>query len=94
MYPGIATDCNIEETWQSNVTAKRCDTQLRLKANDIRRGEGERNKAPRHPSDGNGNNNSDGNRRQVLGGCWHRWQRKWNFAVENYLVMGEYNVSN
>jgi hypothetical protein len=26
-----------------------------------------------------------------LGGWWRhiRWQRKWDFAVENYLVMGE-----
>ncbi len=74
---------NIEETWQSNATAKRCDTQLRLKANDVRCGEGERNMAPCHPSDGNGNGNGNGDRRW----CCIRWQRKWNFAVENYLVM-------
>ena len=60
---------------------------------------GERNKAAGHPrdgnGDGNGNGNGDGDRRQALGGWWRhiRWQRKWDFAVENYLVMGEYNFS-
>jgi len=64
--------------------------------------------APPNPSDGdsdgngnsNGNGNGNGDRRQSLGGWWHRirwrrirWQRKWDFAVENYSVMGEYNFS-
>ncbi len=52
------------------------------------------NKAVGHPSDGDGN--GTGNRRQALGGWWCciRWQRKWDFAVENYSVMGKYNYSN
>ena len=91
VYPGITTDCDIEERRQSIATEKRYDNQLRTKANDVRCGGGERNKAAGHPSNGNG----DGDRWQALGGWWCciRWQRKWDFAVENYLVMGEYNFS-
>ena len=57
-----------------------------MKANDVRCGGGERNKAAGHPSNGDGDGDGDGNRRQALGGWWHciRWQRKWDFAVENY----------
>jgi len=95
VYPGIVMDRDIEERQQSIATEKRCDNQLRTKANDNRCGGGERNKAAGHPSDGNGNGNGDGNRWQALGGWWHRirWQWKWDFAVENYSVMGEYNFS-
>ena len=105
VYPGIATDCDIEKRWQSIATEKRCNNQLRAKANDVRCGGGERNKAAVHPSngdgncdgngDGNGNGNSDGDRRQALGGWWCciGWQWKWEFAVENYSVLGEYNFS-
>ena len=54
------------------------------------------NKAAGHPSDGEGNSNGSGNRQQALGGWWRciRWQRKLDFAVENYSVMGEYDLSN
>ena len=95
MYPGIATDRDIEERRQSIATVKRCDNQLRTKANGVSCGGGERNKAAGHPSGGDGDGIGDGNRRQALGGWWRhiRWQRKWDFAVENYLVMGEYNFS-
>jgi hypothetical protein len=97
VYPGIATDRDIEERRQSIATEKRCDNQLKLrtKADYVRCGGGERNKAAGHPSDGNGNGNGDGDRRQALGGWWRRirWQRKWDFAVENYSVMAEYNFS-
>ena len=63
---------------------KKCDNQLRTKANDDRCGGGERNKATVHPSDGGGNGNGDGDRRQALGGWWRRirWRRKWDFAVD------------
>ena len=92
MYPGIAMDHDIEERRQLITTEKRCDNQPRTKANNVRCGGGERNKAAGHPSDGDG----DGDRRQALGGWWRRirWQRIWDFAVENYLVMGEYKFSN
>ena len=95
VYPGIAMDRVIEERWQSLATEKRCDNQLRTKANEDRCGGGERIKAAGHPSDGNGNGNGDGDRRQALGCWWRRirWQRKWDFAVKNYSVMGEYNFS-
>ena len=85
VYPGIATDCSIEERWQSIATEKRCDNHLRTKANDdVRCGGGERNKAAGHPSDDGGDGNGDGDRRQALGGWWHRirWHRKWDFAFE------------
>ena len=59
--PGIVTDCDIEERRQSIATEKRCDNQLRTKANDNRCGGGERIKAAGHPSDGDGNGNSNGN---------------------------------
>ena len=64
-------------------------------ANNVRCSGGERNKAAGHPSDGNGNGNGDGGRRQALGGSWRyiRWQWKWDFAVKNFWVMGEYNFS-
>ena len=96
MYPGIAMDHDIEERRQSIATEKRCDIQLRKKINDVRCSGGERNKAAGHPSNGDGNINGDGDRRQALGGWWRRirWQRIWDFAVENYLVMGEYKFSN
>ena len=86
-------DCDIEERRQSIATEKRCDNHLRTKANDVRCGGGERNKAAGHPSDGNGDGNGNSDRRQALGGWWRRirWQRKWDFAVENYSVMGDYN---
>ena len=45
MYPGIVTDRNIEERRQSIATEKRCDNQLRMKANDDICGGGERIKA-------------------------------------------------
>jgi hypothetical protein len=95
VYPGIAMDRVIEERWQSLATEKRCDNQLRTKANDDICGGGERNKAAGHTSDVDGNGNGDGNRRKALGGWWRRirWQRKWDFAVKNYSVMGEYNFS-
>ena len=95
VYLGIVMDRNIEERRQSITTEKRCDNQLRTKANNVRCGGGERNKAAGHPSDGDGNGNGNGDRRQALGGWWRhiRWQRKWDFAVENYSVMGEYNFS-
>ena len=95
MYPGIVTDRDIEERRQSIATEKRCDNQLRTKANDDRCVGGERIKAAGHPSDGDGDGESDGDRRQALGGWWRgiRWQRKWDFAVENYSVMGEYTLS-
>ena len=91
---------HIEERRQSIATEKRCDNQPRTKANDVRFrcGGGERNKdkAAGHPSDGNGNGNGDGDRRQALGCWWRRirWQRKWDFAVENYSLLGDYNFSN
>jgi len=102
VYPHIMADCDIEERRRSITMEKRCDNQLRTKANDVRCGGGERNKAAGHPSnsDGNyngkGNGNGNGDRWQALGGWWRRirWQRKWDFAVENYSVMGEYNFSN
>ena len=50
---------------------KRYHNQLRMKANSVRCGGGERNKAAGHPSDGDGNGNGDGDRRQALGGWWH-----------------------
>jgi len=86
-------DRDIDERRQSIATAKRCNNQLRRKANGVRCGGGERNKAVGHPSpsdvDGNGNGNG------ALGGWWRRirWQRKLDFAVENYLVIGENNFS-
>jgi hypothetical protein len=84
-------DHDIEERRQSIATEKRCDIQLRKKINDVRCSGGERNKAAGHPLI-----NGDGDRRQALGGWWRRirWQRIWDFAVENYLVMGEYKFSN
>ncbi len=64
-----------------------------MKANNVRCGGGERNKAAGHPGDGNG----DGDRRQALGGWWRciRWRRKWDFAVDldTYSAMGECNFS-
>ena len=92
VYSGIVKDRNIEERWQSIATGKRCNDQLTMdkgKCNDVRCGRGERNKAARHPID------SNGDRWQALGGWWRRirWQRKWDFAVENYSVMGEYNFT-
>ena len=63
MYPGIVTDLDVEERRQSIATEKRCGNQLSTKANGVRCGGGERNKAAGHPSDGdgNGNGNSNGN---------------------------------
>jgi hypothetical protein len=63
VYPGIATDLDVGERRQSIATEKRCDNQLRTKANDDICGGGERIKAAGHPSDGdgNGNGNSNGN---------------------------------
>ena len=96
VYPGIAMGRDIEERWQSIATEKRCNNQMRTKANDVGCGGGKMNKAAGHPSDGEGNSNGSGNRQQALGGWWRciRWQRKLDFAVENYSVMGEYNLSN
>ena len=97
VYLGIVMDRNIEERRQSITTEKRCDNQLRTKANNVRCGGGERNKAAGHPSEGEGDGNGNGNnnRRQALGCWWHciRWQRKLDFAVENNSVMGECNFS-
>ena len=70
VYPGIATDHNIEERHLSITTEKRCDNKLRTKANNVRCGGGERNKAAGHPSTGNGNCNGNINRWQELGGWW------------------------
>ena len=64
VYPGIATDHNIEERHLSITTEKRCDNKLRTKANNDRCGGGERNKAAGHPSTGDGNGN--GNRWQQM----------------------------
>ncbi len=52
---------------------KRWDNQLRVKANNVRCGGGERSKAAGHLSNGDGNGSGDGNgdRRQALGGWWH-----------------------
>ena len=62
VYPGIVMDRDIEERRLSIATAKRCDNQLRTKANDVRCGGGERSKAAGHPSNGDGNDsNDDGN---------------------------------
>jgi hypothetical protein len=85
-------DREIEERQQSITTDERCNNQL-TKANDVRCSGGERNKAAGHPSDGDGN--GDGYRWQALGSWWRRirWRLKWDFAVENYSVMGEYNFS-
>ena len=44
VYPGIAMDQDIEERWQSIAMEKRCDSQLRKKAND--------NKAFAHRAEG------------------------------------------
>jgi hypothetical protein len=56
-------DLDVEERRQSIATEKRCDNQLRTKANvnDGRCGGGERIKTDGHPSDGNDNGNSNGN---------------------------------
>jgi hypothetical protein len=67
VYPGIATDLNVEERRQSIATEKRCDNQLRTKANDDRWGGGERIKAAGHPSNGNSNGNGNG-KHWVAGG--------------------------
>jgi hypothetical protein len=44
----------------------------------------------------NGDGNGDSDRWQALGSWWCciRWRWKWDFAVENYSVMGEYIFCN
>ena len=89
MYPCVVVDCDIEERRQSIATEKRCDNHLRTKANDVRCGGGERNKAACHPSNGDGDGNGNSDRRQALGGWWRRirWQEM-GFCCS---VMGDYN---
>ncbi len=77
---------------------KRCDNQLRTKANEDRCGRGERIKAAGHPSNGsgNGNGNSNGNgngKHWVAGGVTSGGSGNGIFAVENYSVLGEYNFT-
>jgi hypothetical protein len=66
-------DLDVEERRQSIATEKRCDNQLRPKANDDRCGGGERIKAAGHPSDGNGNDNGNSNSNSNGNGNGKHW---------------------
>jgi hypothetical protein len=68
-------DLDVEERRQSIATEKRCDNQLRTKANanDDRCGGGERIKAASHPSDGDGNGNGNGNGNSNGNGNGKHW---------------------
>jgi hypothetical protein len=74
VYPGIAADRDIEERWQSIATEKRCGNQLSTKANGVRCGGGERNKAASNPIDGDGDGNGNGNGNGNSSSSGNRWQ--------------------
>ncbi len=82
VYPGIATDHNIEERRLSIATEERCDNKLRTKANNVRCGGGERNKAAGHPRTSDGNGNGDGNR-------WRQQMARIGWLVTSHQVAVE-----